>query len=801
MEETKSEKTFSILVIISLIIFALAVGSYALWQITKKQDSKNIVGTSCLHIELENESAAIDLGSAYPISDSDGLELDPFTFTITNNCDSNVNYLIGLESIANPSLSDNDYLKYDYVRLQLDDENPVNYGSLEELSSGSEEDYTIRDSREIIHYTLKGNGSVTHRIRLWIDENTPLKNEDGTDNNDKYFYAKIRILAGQGIEGGELKPMDPPPTPTDESCFTFKKSSQALTYYDSSCGGSDVVIPSEIDGVEVVKILATTFRNKGLTSVFIPYTVQSITSGNTTLNDGITVGNGAFTDNPDLMTVIFEDTVKHPSRLTAIGDYAFYNDQVRSVTIPGSVETIGKGAFYGNKITDVVIKEGVDVLGLTESCGTEICGAFATNEIVNVTLPSTLTVISQGVFRNNKISSITIPSNVTKISKYAFYDNAIREITIPANVKTIEDNAFKYNNFFTGEDIIIENNETNLATRFDSNWLDIGFAYKNPSLADCFAYSGDMIIKYNSDCGKEVIIPSEIAGNTIKSIGEAAFNKSNITSVEIPFGVTIINNYAFSGNKLMNVVIPSNVTMIGQKAFSNNRLTNVTIPSSVTTIRSNSFSDNQIESLSFENTTENSSQIKEIEAYAFFNNRLTVVTIPPSVTRIGTQAFRNNQIESLTLENTDDQPSRLTTIDQFSFFGNMIKNLSIPPSVTTIGPNAFKSNQLGSLTFENTDDYPSHITTINQSAFENNQLTSVDLPWSLTTISQMAFYKNSLSGTLVISNNVNNIGAYAFGFNPNLSTIVVKRQDSTGLTLGTNWNGSAQVVYDSNYNN
>jgi hypothetical protein len=135
MEETKSEKMFSILVIISFIILVLAVGSYALWQITKKQDSKNIVGTSCLHIELENESAAIDLGSAYPISDSDGSKLEPFTFTTTNSCDSDVNYLVGLESIANPSLSDNDYLKYDYVRLQLDDENPVNYGTLQELSS------------------------------------------------------------------------------------------------------------------------------------------------------------------------------------------------------------------------------------------------------------------------------------------------------------------------------------------------------------------------------------------------------------------------------------------------------------------------------------------------------------------------------------------------------------------------------------------------------------------------------------------------------------------------------------------
>ena len=32
------------------IILVIAVGSYALWQITKKQSNQNIVGTTCLHI-------------------------------------------------------------------------------------------------------------------------------------------------------------------------------------------------------------------------------------------------------------------------------------------------------------------------------------------------------------------------------------------------------------------------------------------------------------------------------------------------------------------------------------------------------------------------------------------------------------------------------------------------------------------------------------------------------------------------------------------------------------------------------
>ena len=53
---------------------------------------------------------------------------------------------------------------------------------------------------------------------------------------------------------------------------------------------------------------------------------------------------------------------------------------------------------------------------------------------------------------------------------------------------------------------------------------------------------------------------------------------------------------------------------------------------------------------------------------------------------------------------------------------------------------------------------------------------------------------DSLSGTITIPGSITSIGNNAFNFT-DVSNIIIKRANSTGLTLGTGWNGPATVSY------
>ncbi len=92
------------------------------------------------------------------------------------------------------------------------------------------------------------------------------------------------------------------------------------------------------------------------------------------------------------------------------------------------------------------------------------------------------------------------------------------------------------------------------------------------------------ITGYN-DSDTEIVIPSEIEGKSVTSIGAWAFNGcTGLTSITIPDGVTSIGGYAFSGcTGLTSVTIPDSVTSIGDSAFYGcTGLTSITIPDSVT---------------------------------------------------------------------------------------------------------------------------------------------------------------------------------------------------------------------------
>ena len=178
-------------------------------------------------------------------------------------------------------------------------------------------------------------------------------------------------------------------------------------------------IPSQINGVQV-RVLGTNlfYGRPGPGTVVIPSSVT-------------TIGNSAFSES-ELQSITI------PSSVTSIGSTAFSFNSLGAVTIPNSVTSIGTDAFRDG---------GVSALTLSNPSTTYGNGAFSYNGISSISLPSGMTTIVNSMFLANDIRSVSIPSTVTTIREYAFSENYnLSSVTIPASVNLIENGAFEYTN-------------------------------------------------------------------------------------------------------------------------------------------------------------------------------------------------------------------------------------------------------------------------------------------------------------------------------------------------------------------
>ena len=322
-----------------------------------------------------------------------------------------------------------------------------------------------------------------------------------------------------------------------------------------------------------------------------------------------------------------------------------------------------------------------------------------------------------------------------------------------------------------------------------------------------YDYSSDKtyaeVIGY-SGTETNIRIASTYQGVPIKSIYNAAFKNSNITSAVIPNSVTSIGKEAFYDcYSLTSVTIGDSVTSIGEQAFySCDSLTSVEIPNSVISIGEDAFRDCNSALYTTENnlkyvksngnnyyvlieaTNKNfstysiNSNTKYI-ACGVFNNceRLSTITIPDSVTSIGDNAFFG--CDSLTSVVIGDS---VTSIGDYAFYYcNSLTSVTIGDSVTSIGEQAFYScDSLTSVNYTGTIDSWAQIEFNNYSSnplyyaknlYINNELVTEANITTATKINAYTFYNCDSLTSVTIGDSVTSIGDYAFDYCNSLTSI------------------------------
>lgn len=404
-----------------------------------------------------------------------------------------------------------------------------------------------------------------------------------------------------------------------------------------------------------------------------------------------------------------------PSNSTAISDGAFQNcSYIETITIPDKVTKLGNSAFSWCSSATAI--EGLD--NVTE-IGT---GVFSScNSLTDIAWPKDVATISNSAFADcTGLQNITIPEHITTIGTSAFagcgkgndvssgMDTAGITVTIPDSVTTIGNNAFskcyRIKKFVVGAGVtsIGEKAFYNCNMLSDLEWKTTGLTsigtdafsacgalgrftvlasvtsigvnpFNQSNLTEISVESGNTkyavenkmlvttdakkkVVSYPRNAGRNAVVP-----NTVKVIGEKAFNYANISTVELPEGLESMEINAFDASGLTKVKLPGSLKSISQSAFANTA---------------------SLESVEFQ------TGLERIESKAFFKaSALEKVHFPGSLKEIESGAFQS----ATALTSVNGEGGMLSTVGASAFEGcGRLKDVNFGGDLQFLGAKAFK---------------------------------------------------------------------------------------------------------------
>jgi len=275
-----------------------------------------------------------------------------------------------------------------------------------------------------------------------------------------------------------------------------------------------------------------------------------------------------------------------------IGDSAFSEHNIKNIHFPDTIRHIGEYACHDCIIEGtLVIPEGVISIGPK---------AFGRTNINSVRLPDSLQIIGSNAFEMNaNLTKITIPKGVIKIEGSLFgFCYALKSVTVDRNNKVYDSRE--------GCNAIIETSTNTLvcgclATKVHKDIRILGKeCFFNVPLSSINIPEGVLEIEDSAlSCDEYEVFGKKTAyqlnsvklPSTLKKIGRYAFSgQGKLKKIEIPSGVSVIEDSSFAYTGLQSLVISEGVKVLGDYAFAGcEKLKRAVIPASVTSFGKNLF--------------------------------------------------------------------------------------------------------------------------------------------------------------------------------------------------------------------
>lgn len=534
-----------------------------------------------------------------------------------------------------------------------------------------------------------------------------------------------------------------------------------------------------ITGSGTVSVVKGTYDYDG--DVTIPITVSN---GVETFN--VTgIGESAFKSCGELVSVTM------PEGLTSIGNEAFYQSSIKTVSLPSTLNSMGTSAFRECKnLTGVVLPDALK--DVKENA------FYECSNLKTMTLGNQTANIEQYAFYRTAIETVTIPNQVVCINQYAFsHCESMRDLSINDAPAIIANSAFAY--CYNLKNINLGNALTGLSVGNESSWTGGYGAFR-----DCWSIEEIDIPSSLTEIGQHTFqgckrLYKVNLPNTIEHINDYAFENCAITQITLPSSLLTIDSHAFTNCPITSIIFPSKLKSIKDAAFHNTLLKTVRIPSSVIEIGFEAFSKcNNLKTLKIDDAAvkisgsfydcpllENVDLGNNVISFGwgreggswekgtFYNcESLKKIVLPNSLTDTGSYTFANcSQLAEIVF------PSSLSTIGIHCFSGcTGLKKIELPNSVASIGDLSFSGcNGLTKVVLSNS------LTSIGMAAFEDcSSISEIIIPEKVTSIGQSAFSDCVSLKSLIIDNAVTTIGYGTFRGCTNLETIDLGKTTSLG---------------------